>query len=148
MGCNVVLAVVLVLVSSLTFAGSSAQEEINKNNVINFYNQVINNKDFQAAKSYLGNPYTQHNPLVKNGSQGLNDFIHFLREKYPQAHSEILRVFADGDFVILQVHSTRVPGTRGRAIFDLFKLKNGKIIEHWDVIQEIPAVSVNSNPMF
>jgi len=62
--------------------------------------------------------------------------------------SEIKRVFADGDYVILHVHSIREPGTRGRAIFDLFKLENGKIVEHWDAVQDIPEKSANENGMF
>jgi predicted SnoaL-like aldol condensation-catalyzing enzyme len=57
-------------------------------------------------------------------------------------------VFADGDYVILHVHAVRVPGTRGNAIVDIFKLENGKIVEHWDVIQEIPGEAANPNGMF
>jgi predicted SnoaL-like aldol condensation-catalyzing enzyme len=56
--------------------------------------------------------------------------------------------FSDGDFVILHVHSVRDPGTRGDAIIDLFKLENGKIVEHWDVVQPIPEKIVHNNSMF
>ncbi|ERH41856.1 hypothetical protein N750_15970 [Legionella pneumophila str. Leg01/53] len=59
-----------------------------------------------------------------------------------------LKNFSEGDYVILHVHSIREPGTRGRAIFDLFKLEDGKIIEHWDAIQDIPVKSANPNSMF
>ena len=124
------------------------QLEINKQNVVAFYNEAINNKDFNAASAYLGSRYTQHNPTAADGPEGLKAFIQFLRDNYPSAHSDIKRVFAEGDYVILHVHSIREPGTRGRAIFDLFKLENGKIVEHWDAVQDIPEKSANPNGMF
>lgn len=142
------IAVSLVSVIQITYAFNNSQLEINKQNVIEFYNKVINEKDFESASKYLGSKYTQHNPIAADGPDGLKAFIQFLHEKYPNAHSEIKRVFAEGDYVILHVHSIREPETRGRAIFDLFKLENGKIIEHWDAVQEIPEKSANSNGMF
>lgn len=131
-----------------TFAENTSQEETNKQNVVAFYNQVINEKNFASAATYLGSHYTQHNPTAADGPEGLKTFIQFLRDHYPNAHSDIKRVFAEGDYVILHVHSIREPGTLGRAIFDLFKLENGKIVEHWDAVQDIPEHSANSNGMF
>ncbi|PYO28819.1 MAG: hypothetical protein DMD86_15735 [Candidatus Rokuibacteriota bacterium] len=75
-------------------------------------------------------------------------FLGFLREKFPNAKSEIKRVFADADYVILHVHSVREPGARGSAIVDIFKLENGKVVEHWDVVQSIPEKAANQNGMF
>jgi predicted SnoaL-like aldol condensation-catalyzing enzyme len=80
--------------------------------------------------------------------EGFRAFLGFLREKFPDSHSEIKQVFADGDYVILHVHSVREKGSRGRAIVDIFKLEDGKIVEHWDVVQDIPEKSANSNGMF
>jgi predicted SnoaL-like aldol condensation-catalyzing enzyme len=57
-------------------------------------------------------------------------------------------VFADGDYVLLHVHRLRTPGTRGDAIVDIFRLENGKIVEHWDIIQPLPEASANANTMF
>lgn len=129
-------------------ASTAKQQEINKQNVIEFYDQAINQKDFDAASKYLGSRYIQHNPTAEDGSEGLKKFIQFLRDNYPNAHSEIKRVFSDGDYVILHVHSIREPGTLGRAIFDLFRLENGKIVEHWDTVQDIPDKAANQNGMF
>ena len=129
-------------------AADAPQQETNKKHVTEFYEQAINRKDFEAASKYLGSRYTQHNPVAADGPEGLKAFIQFLRDKFPGAHSEIKRVFADGDYVILHVHAVREPGTRGSAIVDIFKLENGKIVEHWDVRQDIPEKAANSNGMF
>ena len=122
--------------------------EANKATVVAFYDAAINRKDFAAASQYLGPRYTQHNPTAADGPAGLEKFLAFLRERFPNAHSDIKRVFADGDFVILHVHAMREPGTRGAAIVDIFKLENGKIVEHWDVRQDVPETAANSNGLF
>jgi predicted SnoaL-like aldol condensation-catalyzing enzyme len=122
--------------------------EANKKIVQEFYDLLINKKDFVSASKHIRRRYTQHNPLVADGPEGLKAFVDFLKLNYPEARSEMKRVFAEGDYVLLHVHSVRVPNTRGRAIIELFMLENGKIIEHWDVIQEIPEKSANSNGMF
>jgi predicted SnoaL-like aldol condensation-catalyzing enzyme len=129
-------------------AGETAREQANKQAVVEFYDKALNQKDFAAASRYLGNRYTQHNPTAPDGPEGLKAFLAFLRDKAPQSHSEIKRAFADGDYVILHVHAVREPGTRGRAIVDIFKLEDGKIVEHWDVVQEIPEKAANANGMF
>lgn len=122
--------------------------EANKRNVVEFYNQALNEKNFDAASKYLGARYIQHNPTAPDGAEGLKGFIGFLRDKFPNSRSEIKRVFAEGDYVIVHVHSVREPGTRGRAIVDIFRLENGKIVEHWDVVQPVPEKALNANGMF
>ena len=141
-------------VLALTFAvppahaADAAQMEANKKIVLDFYEQAINKKDFEAAARHFGNRYVQHNPGAADGPEGLKAFLGFLREKFPNYKSEIKRVFADGDYVILHVHNIREPGTRGRAIMDIFKLEDGKIVEHWDVAQDIPEKMPHNNGMF
>jgi predicted SnoaL-like aldol condensation-catalyzing enzyme len=120
----------------------------NKQIVREFYDLIINQKDYEAAEKYIGNVYIQHNPLVEDKPEGLKKFIEYLRNQCPDARSEIKRIFADGDYVILHVHSIREPGTRGRAIIEIFRLDNGKIVEHWDTIQEIPETFAHTNTMF
>ena len=123
--------------------------ERNKQFVAEFYDVIINQKDFEKAKKYIGSRYKQHNPLVKDYPEGLCEFIEFLKREAPEAHSEIIRSFAEGDYVILHVHSLRQLNTRGRAIIEIFRLnEDGLIDEHWDVIQEVPAESENPNTMF
>lgn len=125
--------------------------ERNKKNVVEFYNAVLNEKDFEKAKTYVGATYIQHNSIGADGLDGIKGFINFLREKFPNNKSEIKRVFAEDNYVIVHVHAIREPGTRGNAIFDLFRLDdNGKVLEHWDAVQPIPdpANALNKNGMF
>src|SRR6185503_7097110 len=138
----------LLAIMLLSLPAFAADLEANKKNVVAFYEQAINKKDFDAAARYLGSRYIQHNPVAPDGPEGLKGFIGFLKSKFPDSKSEIKRVFAEGDYVILHVHAVREPGTRGRAIVDIFRLENGKIVEHWDVAQDVPEKAANSNGMF
>ena len=129
-------------------SAASAQEEANRTAVLAFYEKGLNQKDADAALAHVGDRYVQHNPNAADGPDGFRKFIGFLREKFPNSHSEIKRSFVDGDYVTLHVHAVREPGTRGNAIVDIFKLENGKIVEHWDVVQPIPENPANNNTMF
>ena len=142
------LAAAMIAFAPAAYAADAQQMEANKKTVLEFYDLAINKKDFDAASKFIGPRYVQHNPRAADGPEGLKAFLAFLREKFPDYHSEIKRVFADGDYVIVHVHNVPTPGNRGAAIIDIFKLENGKVVEHWDVRQEIPEQSANSNTMF
>jgi len=142
------LAAALALTALAAGADAQTQQEANKKIVVDFYDKAINQKDFEAASKHLGSRYTQHNPNAGDGPEGLKAFLQFLKEKFPNSRSEIKRVFAEGDYVIVHVHAVREPGTRGNAIVDIFKLENGKVVEHWDVVQPIPEKAANPNGMF
>ena len=129
-------------------SAAAADAEANRKVVLDFYEKGLNQKDADAAIALMGNRYVQHNPGAADGPEGFRKFIGFLREKFPNSRSEIKRSFVDGDYVILHVHAVREPGARGNAIIDIFKLENGKIVEHWDVVQPIPENPANSNGMF
>ena len=119
--------------------------------VLAFYDAALNEKDVEKAKLYLGDTYTQHNPHVPDGPEGLFRFIRFRRERYPSARNEVKRVIAEGDMVALHVHSVGVPGRPGRRIVDIFRVEDGKVVEHWDVIQAIPEElfpPINDNGLF
>jgi len=140
-------ALMLSLAGGAAMAGTE-QEEANRKAVLAFYEKGLNQKDVDAALAYVGDRYAQHNPNAADGPEGFRKFIGFLREKFPNSHSEIKRSFVDGDYVILHVNAVREPGTKGNAIVDIFKLENGKIVEHWDVVQPIPDNPANNNTMF
>ena len=142
-------AVLLALASIVGSAlAGDAKEEANRKVVLDFYEKGLNQKDADAAIALMGNRYVQHNPNAADGPEGFRKFIGFLKEKFPNSRSEIKRSFVDGDYVILHVHAVREPGTRGSAIVDIFKLENGRIVEHWDAVQPIPETSANNNGMF
>jgi predicted SnoaL-like aldol condensation-catalyzing enzyme len=133
-------------VSSAAASDSKVLEQ-NKALVRAFYDAAINQKNYDAAVKYLGAEYKQHNPTAADGKEGLKAFIDFLKARFPNQHGEIKQVVAEGDLVVLHVHSTRGDGP-GRAIVDIFRVKNGKVVEHWDVIQDIPEKAANANGMF
>lgn len=124
------------------------KEEINKQIVLEFYDAAINKKDFEAASKYLGDVYIQHNPLAADGPEGLKNFLTFAKENLPDYHTDFKQVFADGDYVIVHAHAKGNPEDRGSAVMDIFRLENGKVVEHWDVIQPIPENPANNNGMF
>jgi len=126
----------------------TVQEVVNKRAVLAFYDAALNQKNVDAAMAYVGDTYTQHNPNASDGTDGFRAFVASLRQTSSQSHSQILRTFVDGDFVILHVHKVVDPGTLGNAIIDIFRLEGGKIVEHWDVTQAVPARTASGNPMF
>lgn len=91
--------------------------------------------------------YIQHSPLAATGAAGLKAFLEWARAQSPEAKHYVKRIFVDGDHVIAHVHVVIHPGDRGNAVVDIFRIENGKVAEHWDVAQEIPAQSANENGM-
>ena len=143
MGAMMVLAM-----AGAARAQETAKEKANKAAVLAFYDAALNKLDFDAASKYLGAQYKQHNPTAADGAEGLKGFIAFLKTTYPMTHSDVTMSFADGDYVILRVHAIRTPGTAGNAIVDIFRLENGKVVEHWDSVQPVPDKAANANTMF
>jgi predicted SnoaL-like aldol condensation-catalyzing enzyme len=138
----------LALVGSAMTQAADAVGEANKKTVLAFYEAALVKKDVNTAVSYLGTKYIQHNPTAPDGVEGVKGLIKFLAEKFPNRSSNIVRVVADADLVVLHVHAKSNPEDRGTAIVDIFRLENGKIVEHWDVMQPVPEKAANSNTMF
>ncbi|MDO5652379.1 MAG: nuclear transport factor 2 family protein [Moraxella sp.] len=126
------------------------QTERNKANVLAFYEMAFNqHKVQQAVNLYVGDKYLQHNPTVADGGQAfVNAFAPFLAEN-AGSRAVVKRVAADGDLVWVHVHSTLNADDAGEAVVDIFRLDNdGKIIEHWDVIQAVPSETASGRSMF
>ncbi|WP_349308091.1 nuclear transport factor 2 family protein [Pseudofrankia sp. BMG5.36] len=92
--------------------------------------------------------YIQHNPLAPDGPDALKFFSSTMRQQFPAATFTPRRAISDGDLVLLHSRSVLVPGTPGMAVFDIFRFQDGKIAEHWDILQEVPATTANGNDMF
>ncbi len=142
------LIALCLVAASGAWAQADATAEANKKIVLAFYDAALVKRDVDAAAKYLGDKYIQHNPRAPNGLEGLRGLIKFLSETQPNRSSQIKRVIAEKDLVVLHVHSKPTPEDRGTAIIDIFRVENGKIVEHWDVMQPVPEKAANNNTMF
>lgn len=122
--------------------------ERNKEIVKGFIRELMVNRDIEAAMDYVVEDYIQHNPLIPTGRKGLMEFFKKTFEENPDRHSICKRMIAEGDFVVVHHHARRNPDDRGEAVIDIFRIKDGKIIEHWNVIQAVPEHFANENGMF
>lgn len=125
-----------------------SQLKQNKANAVAFYQMAYLGEPAKAVKMYVGDEYIQHNPLVKNGLQGFIDYFDEMQRDYPNKQIKFLRCIAEGDMVALHTHQVW-PGNDQYVTMDFFRFdENGKIVEHWDSIQEVPEGSANGNSMF
>jgi predicted SnoaL-like aldol condensation-catalyzing enzyme len=124
-----------------------AKLERNKAAVLDFIDKSVNQGDIDAASVHFGGSYTQHNPNIADGVQGFRDYLRQLRQAFPLVRGEVKRIFADGDFVIVHMHARREPEEAGLAIVDVFRLAEGKLVEHWEVRQPIVESSLHANAM-
>ena len=121
----------------------------NKRNVAAFYELMFNDcKPREAVETYAGAEYIQHNPHVGDGKEAFIAYFEKMAAEYPDKRVEIKRAFAEDNHVILHCHQIWPEGL-GYAGIGIFRLDDdGKVVEHWDVLQEMPRESANDNGMF
>jgi predicted SnoaL-like aldol condensation-catalyzing enzyme len=151
LGC---LAACLLVACASNGALRAVRAQQNTAVVLAFLDTVFNKHEVdQAFKLYVGASYRQHNPNVADGIDGaVRALTTYTHEIHPGLRQEVKRTVAQGDLVA--VHSRYIPAAAdrehgaGQAAVDIFRVEHGKIVEHWDVLQDIPEKSANDNSMF
>ncbi len=124
------------------------REEENLKAVLDFYDVIINGQQYERAGEFLDNNYIQHKPEVETGYQGVLDFVRSVYDQAPDHKARIVRSFVDGDYVILHVHIMNAPEALHLAVMDIFRVEDGKLVEHWDVASPVPETAKNVNSVF
>jgi predicted SnoaL-like aldol condensation-catalyzing enzyme len=126
-----------------------ADHQKNKQTVLDYYLLAFNyRKPAEAVEKYGGPHYIQHNPRAPDGFEAFVRFVESFAEQFPQMRLEIKRAVAEGDMVVTHSLLKTSPEDRGTAVADFFRLEDGKIVEHWDVLQPMPESAANDHPMF
>lgn len=120
----------------------------NKENAISFYKMAYDGNPKRAVELFVGAEYIQHNPLVGDGKEPFIEYFERMAREYSDKSIEFVRSVAEGDLVALHTHQTW-PGNDEYVTMDFFRFDDqGKIVEHWDSMQQIPKISANNNTMY
>ncbi len=120
----------------------------NKKNAISFYRMAYDGDPRKAVELFVGSEYIQHNPLVGDGKEPFIEYFERMATDYPNKSIEFVRSVAEGDLVALHTHQIW-PGNDEYVTMDFFRFDEaGKIVEHWDSMQQIPYNSANNNTMY
>jgi predicted SnoaL-like aldol condensation-catalyzing enzyme len=126
-----------------------ADLEENKRIVKEYYELAFNEgKPQEAVDRYLGPRYTQHNPQAADGGEAFVGFVTWYRGEFPGLSVDIKRIVAEGDLLVTHGLIRTSAEDRGTAAVDIFRVEDGKVVEHWDVLQPVPEESANDNTMF
>lgn len=123
--------------------------EANKALVLKAYQELFGDHDLSALDRYWAADYIQHNPTMADGRDSVRQMLDSMGiAHWPKQTVDFKRVIAEGDLVMLQVVQPKTEATPETVVVDMFRVENGKIAEHWDVIQAVPADAVNTRPMY
>jgi predicted SnoaL-like aldol condensation-catalyzing enzyme len=126
-----------------------AHIERNKQIAMDFLDLAFNRRQVaEAFATYVGHEYVQHNPIAPDGTTASADFLTGFVTRFPQLRLEIKRVIAEADLVVTHALLQTSPEDRGTAIVDILRIRDSRIVEHWDVAQAVPEYTANHNTMF
>lgn len=145
LGRALTVAALFLLSPHQTKSQCTGREQQNKQIVLAYYNEFSNKHDLAAAQKYLGAHFKQHAQDMPDGISGWKSYLQNLFRQHPDIHTEVTRAVAEGDYVHVVAHATAAKGTQQALLMDLYRLRHGKIVEHWGVLQEIVSNSANSN---
>ena len=125
-----------------------SQQDQNRQNAIAFYEMAYLGQPRKAVENYVGDEYIQHNPLVGDGKDAFIDYFETMASEYPGKTIKFVRSVSEGDLVSLHTHQVWPDGDEYVTMDFLRFDTKGKIVEHWDAIQQIQESSANGNPMY
>ena len=142
----------LALLGSMTVstgnAFASPVSDANKELVTKFWNNVFNLHNTSVIDTMVGSTYKQHSPSFKDGKANFKTAVSGFLAEFPDSTAKIVHIGADGDLVFIHNHIQLNQSDRGQAAMDIFRVKDNQIVEHWDIIQDIPEKAENDNTMF
>lgn len=107
------------------------------------------NRNVESLDQYISaDQFIQHNPHLENGRDALKAFLpHLFDNMMPEGSWEVKRVIAEGDLVVAHSLAKPTPAALGMAVVDIFRVEEGKIVEHWDVTTDVPEQTASGNPI-
>lgn len=135
--------------SNMAEDSQAALEEANKEKALYCMDLLFNQHDIETSREEcFGETYIQHNPMAPDGPEALFAFMAPFFEANPDAAIHIKRIAAEGDLVWIHYNNKPTPDSLGLAVVDILRMEDGKFVEHWDVVQQVPEKSANDNTMF
>ena len=151
----VIFSVVLVGELNAKEITGTALEEANRKKALYCMDILENRPDLEAVKRIdilrnecYSEDFIEHAPNIEDGREALLSLFASRYKKYPELSMSIKRSASDGDLVWLHLHVKHTPDSLGGAGIHIFRMKEGKIVEHWGVSQPVPKESKNNNTMF
>ena len=142
-------SVALMAACGVATGAEPSQAERNKQLVLTAYQGLFGDHDLTVINKYWAEDYIQHNPYMSDGRDSIKTYVRKLGiENWPRTQVKVLRVAADGDLVFLQTVQPKMAQSPEMVIVDIFRVANGKIAEHWDTMQAVPANASNPRPMY
>lgn len=127
--------------------GPQGRTAFSKQVATRYFDTLLVSKDPDAVR-FLSPEYHQHNPGIPSGSAGLREQFTAFFDQFPELTVDRKRVVAEGNLVAIHAHYRLTPDDLGQAVVDIFRVRNGRVVEHWDVVQDVPVTSANDNTMF